>query len=232
MNNIFIIGCGGVGSWLTPSLCLLAGAKNITICDGDKLEHKNLNRQLFTEDDIGRNKAEALAEKYGCRAHPDWFHTGSFEIGSLDVLLVCVDNNPARRSALRATDMFNCMTIIGANETYSAEAYLYLPAWRDTRLDPRKYYDLSSDTGDPMAASIGCTGKAQEETPQLVSANFMAAALMQHLFVLWAMEARKFDLNSGKLFQNLPYKLNANLTRLENHLIGPEPVAKIENKEK
>ncbi len=54
MSKIYIIGAGGVGSWLTPAMCMLIKPEDITIVDGDKLEDKNLNRQLFNEEDIWR----------------------------------------------------------------------------------------------------------------------------------------------------------------------------------
>ena len=34
------------------------------ICDGDKVEPKNLVRQNFTEADLGENKARVIAERY------------------------------------------------------------------------------------------------------------------------------------------------------------------------
>jgi len=55
---------------------------------------------------------------------------------------------------------------------------------RGTPCDPRVYYPdiLTDTTGSPIHAA-GCTGEAQDETPQLVLANMWAAAHMLHL--LW-----------------------------------------------
>ena len=36
----------------------------ILVCDGDVVEEKNLIRQNFVEQDVGRNKAQVLAERY------------------------------------------------------------------------------------------------------------------------------------------------------------------------
>ena len=57
-----------------------------------------------------------------------------------------------------------------------------------------------------------CTGEAQKANPQLVSANFMAAALAQQLFVLWIMEKPKLD---SEVVSKLPFHLRSNLSRLE-----------------
>lgn len=228
--RIFIIGAGGVGSWLTPSLALLTQktehheGHQIILVDGDILEDKNLNRQLFTIHDLGENKASCLGRKYGINASNQWFANGVFEHEDTDWLIVCVDNNAARMEALSVADASGAQVIIAANETHSAEAYYYRRDWRKGPLDPRVYYpELAVDDGqDPMHRNAGCTGKAQEAKPQLVSANFMAAALAQHLFVLWAMEVPKMP-EQETVMPFLPHRLNSNLSRLEMVRVGEQP---------
>jgi len=211
----YLIGAGGVGSWLAPSLCLLTGQDNVTLIDGDELEEKNLNRQLFTRQHLRQNKATALSRLYNCHAIPAWYSMGRFHIEPEDVLMVCADNHPARLAALNECDARGCRAIVAANETHSSEAYYYQRSWRGTKLDPRVYYPdiLSVREGDPLAAAIGCTGEAQEQNPQLVSANFSAAALAQNLFVVWIMEAPKFEQDTLPF---LPHRLVSNLTKLES----------------
>lgn len=211
---IYIIGCGGVGSWICPSLCLLTDPQQVVVIDGDKLEEGNLNRQLFTEDEIGQNKADALAKKYGCRAWSDWYNVGVIAHEPEDWLIVAVDNSPARVAALAACDQFRCSAIVAANETTSAEAYVYRSEWKGTRLDPRVMYpDLLTDReGDPQAAAIGCTGVVQQAKRQLVSANFMAASLAQHLYVAWAIELPK--MTDPEIAAFLPHHLVSNMTHL------------------
>jgi molybdopterin/thiamine biosynthesis adenylyltransferase len=177
--RLIIIGCGGVGSWLAPQISRLG---ELTLVDGDTLEPKNLDRQLFESKHIGMNKAEALAEKLGASAVPQYLTRGSFEFRRSDVILCCVDNHAARRAVLDACDRRGCITIIGANETTDAEAYVYERAWQGTQADPRVRYPeiLTDTTGDPTAP-IGCTGQAADERPQLVTANAIAACLMASL---------------------------------------------------
>lgn len=223
MSKIYIIGCGGVGSWLAPCLIRLApdGKRLVTLVDGDTLEPKNMDRQLFDESDIGDNKAHALSRRYHCEFIDKWYSLGTVEHTPSDWLFVCVDNHPARLAALRACDMFGCSAIVGCNETTSAEAYIYRPEWRDTRLDPRVYYpEISSDrSGDPRAAAIGCTGESQLAKPQLVTANKMASSLMEWLFVAWAIELPKSD-DQSELIPHLPHKLVANMTKTETFKTG------------
>jgi hypothetical protein len=61
--NALIIGAGGVTSYMLPAL------KNsfdleANIIDGDKLEKKNLDRQLFRNNMVGEYKAKALMRQY------------------------------------------------------------------------------------------------------------------------------------------------------------------------
>jgi molybdopterin/thiamine biosynthesis adenylyltransferase len=210
---IYIIGVGGVGSWLAHTMTKLVEPKNVTLVDGDTLEQKNLDRQLFTEEDIGRNKALALSQQLKCGFIDHWYSRFEVKHSVYDWLFCCVDNNPGRKEVLASCDEHNCSAIIAANEVHSSEAYVYLPQWKDVQdLDPRWYYpDILKDaTGDVHAAAIGCTGEAQVANRQLVTANFMAAALASHLYVVWAMEARKASEDS---LPYLPHRLSQNLTK-------------------
>lgn len=223
MKKIYILGAGGVGSWLAPAICMLKDPADVTIIDGDTLEKKNLNRQLFDESDIGSKKADALGLKYGCPSVNKFYSHGMnlsgdsealVALDSSDWLLVGVDNNPGRAAALQSCDAYGCRAIFGANETTSSEAYYYDPRWRGTQMDPRIYYpEIGTDhSDDPRAAAIGCTGDSQRSNRQLVTANFMAAALMQHLFVLWEIERKKFK---REAIAHVPHRLRQNLTKFE-----------------
>ena len=223
MKHIFIIGAGGVGSWLTPAICLLKEPSSVTVVDGDILEEKNLNRQLFTEDDLDSNKALALSKKYRCGFNPNWYSHGSIPLDGTDWLLVGVDNNPARKAVLDSCDAYGCKAIFGANEMFSAEAYYYDPQWRGTEHDPRTYYPeiITDDRDDPRAAAIGCTGEVQKANRQLVSANFAAASLIMDLFVNWNMQRQNFD---REAMGHLPYRVRKNQSRYETYTLkGTKP---------
>lgn len=60
-DTVHIIGCGATGSWVGLSLARL-GVKEIHLYDFDEVENHNLPNQAFSFDEIGMNKAEALAQ--------------------------------------------------------------------------------------------------------------------------------------------------------------------------
>jgi len=61
-SKIAIFGLGGIGSWISNGLAQI-GIKKLRICDPDKIEISNLNRQLFfSEKDIGKYKVDVIQE--------------------------------------------------------------------------------------------------------------------------------------------------------------------------
>lgn len=118
--NIVVCGVGGTGSNLIPFLTQVVASskdKNITItlADGDIVEEKNLKNQKFTQKDIGKPKAEVLAERYK-RIYPDLdiYHYDRYitDVDTLvkllltnkrtytryfPILIGCVDNNATRQ---------------------------------------------------------------------------------------------------------------------------------------
>jgi hypothetical protein len=197
---VVLVGAGGVGSFLLPTL--LRTIRNhsdpdkspgVVVFDGDTLEKRNMERQLFDDSDVGSNKAEALVSKYSSyypnlRAMPEYF-TGQEEFDQPPLVICCVDNHPGRLRVLEACDLHRLRCILCGNGYTDAEAFFYHPDWKGTKLDPRRYYPeiATTHTGDPLAP-VGCTGEAQAAAPQLAIANFMAAGYGLHLLWIWTQE--------------------------------------------
>ena len=66
--KIVMLGAGGTGGHIAPHIYRLLYAldrpSRFIICDGDKVEFKNLVRQNFSPADLGENKTKILAERY------------------------------------------------------------------------------------------------------------------------------------------------------------------------
>jgi len=112
--KIYLVGCGGTGSWLAPHLVRLARFLRetrsvnvqVTFVDPDVVETKNVFRQNFCEAEVGGHKAELLALRYAAawgtsiEVHATRFEKGmvQLEYGDVGVILGCVDNAAARRA--------------------------------------------------------------------------------------------------------------------------------------
>jgi len=193
----YVIGCGGIGAWQAQALGrLLPEGSRLVLIDKDKIEKKNLDRQLFVKRDIGKNKAEALARHLGPRletqAEPEFFHE-DYELEADSIVFGGVDNHPARINILKACDRSGSCCFLAGNEYWDSEAYYYQKDWSGTELDPRWYYpDLLTDTsGDPLQPS--CTGEVQEADPQLATANMNAAGHSMFLYTFWRLKQPELE---------------------------------------
>ena len=123
--ELYLVGCGGTGSWLAPSLCRIARtlnekgkATNLIFIDPDIVEQKNVLRQNFCDAEIGLNKAQTLALRYSLswevsiEALPALFNP---EIVARDyylrerklkIIIGCVDNAIARQSIADALSQY------------------------------------------------------------------------------------------------------------------------------
>lgn len=122
--NLVLIGCGGTGGNLIPMLTRLMysfinskyyrKSIQLTLVDGDVVEEKNLFRQPFIKQDVGRNKAQIFAERYGgafgleVAYMPQYIHNRKEILNcmnkwdALDIIIGCVDNDETREIIYQA----------------------------------------------------------------------------------------------------------------------------------
>lgn len=212
-THIYVIGAGGVSSYLLPPLLktlryLSKKAPPVTVFDGDKLEPRNLERQLFVpasaeEKEYKASALVATAKVYEPEykeklfAINEYFH-GGIELADGGLLFICVDNHVARKAALQACDRYYCNAVIAANEYTDSQAIWYNPFNSGTILDPRVRYPeiLSDESGDPTSP-VGCTAEAAlQAAPQLAIANMTAAAYALQLFWFYCVAAPGMDKES------------------------------------
>lgn len=121
--TIVLVGCGGTGGFVAESLCrLLIGRQAaLYLVDPDRVEAVNVARQAFDLADVGRFKAEVLADRFSARFHREVcystlpfdarVHAAAFDRSSgLNLLIGAVDNAAGRRAiaqALGAADSRN-----------------------------------------------------------------------------------------------------------------------------
>jgi hypothetical protein len=214
MNRILLVGVGGGGSLLVGPMKQFAkyqmGDPEVHVFDHDKYETSNLARQNISESDIGKNKANVMAERYGLVAHPYKFNKSNVSDMEIynDIIISCADCHKARVDCLEVADETDSIAIICGNENISAEAYFYKPEWKGTKLDPRVYYPDLLERGEDRGHTINCQDeRALTQEPQLVVANNNSAAFGLHLLYFWTTVTSDFDMDHA------PYQISSSRNR-------------------
>lgn len=184
INNIAIAGAGGIGAYLAGFLYDLGVNRaqfpftdwSWTIFDDDTVDSTNLLHQNFTEDDLGRLKAEIVSERTVRLIKPEPRFMTAEDFPKFDVVFSCVDSMTFRR------DLYH----------YGfAHPELY---WVDGRCSSRNIGLFNSKVGEkPLRASLsesterrGCLLAVDKEkkvshiTPVIV-AGMMAQTFLNHL---------------------------------------------------
>ena len=130
---IAIIGAGGIGSWTTLALTRM-GCSNITVIDFDKVEAHNVGSQIFTEEDIGKPKVEALAGKIALLASGEVISTLDLKVEKDSplledifkdnkIIILAVDNMETRKMAMHEAEGKSVWLIDGRMVANSIEIY-------------------------------------------------------------------------------------------------------------
>jgi len=210
--KITVIGAGGTGGHIAPHLYRLLHSlerpTRVVICDGDIVEEKNLVRQNFISADLGRNKAQVLAERYANAfgleisyipefiedestlaelVKPDKFSVAPYsyeKYEGLSILIGCVDNNQSRRlchDVFKAAE--NLIYIDSGNGEFSGQIVCGIRRGGRTYYKPigDVYPDVLSET-DKFPTQLSCA-EAAVSAPQSIVANIMAStAVVSYLY--------------------------------------------------
>lgn len=152
-SHALVIGAGGLGS---PACLYLgsAGIGRITVCDHDKVDDTNLQRQIaHSSASVGRNKAESLRERLAqitafssVMALPERVAGEQLHalVASADVVLDCSDNFATRHAINRACVDLHKPLVSGAAVRFDGQISVF-----DLRhADAPCYHCLFPDQGD------------------------------------------------------------------------------------
>lgn len=136
VGNCHIIGCGSVGSTVADLLSRF-GINNIYLYDFDEVEAHNIVNQMFTYEDVGKNKAEAVAEHVK-KVNPDIENVKVFNEGYTnqnlnDYVFLCVDSIELRRSIVEALTMKVGVKAIFDFRTRLTDAQHYAADWNNLK---------------------------------------------------------------------------------------------------
>lgn len=133
-STALVVGCGGLGASALPYL-VSSGVGKLLIADPDQIDETNLQRQItYTERDIGRNKAEVMAEFLRARnsacqivAHPHYLQEADMMalVAQADVVLDCSDNFTTRQALNRACVAHRKPLVSGAAVRFDGQLAVY-----------------------------------------------------------------------------------------------------------
>lgn len=240
--DLFVVGAGGTGSYFLKEVSrFIMGNERVrqhinemVICDGDIVEEKNLARQNFQKEDIGRNKANVMADVLNDVFQTQWRSIPNYltsvdtlkevlnndaEVypdkrcgaNAIPVIVGCVDNHAAR---LLCESFFesatSCIYLDSANEFEDGEAVFAYKLNGKVIAPCRSSYFPDIKKGDLRNVTEMSCEELNSVSPQHIFTN-MAASLQ-----LLTEFSNLFDNNPspGVVFFN-PHKHYAEMMRKE-----------------
>ena len=188
-KTFVVLGAGGTGSWLVPSLSKMAD--NLILIDGDIVEEKNVSRQNFFESDIGKNKAEVIGDRYGITYVTDFIKSVEeleeileYAINDDIVLVGCLDNNATRHlvhEIYKKRD--NLIWIDSGNAERHGQSYVAIKDnGEEIYKSPIELDEaFSVVSGDERRPDQISCAEQSESAPQNITANVTAASTLLSL---------------------------------------------------
>ena len=219
-QTIRVVGCGGTGGFVAEGLArLLPPEWEIDLQDFDRVEERNLLRQNFFAQDLGRFKSEALAERLsnnyrraiGYYVIP--YSDDAHEFGrSGDIIIGCVDNAAARRAISKSStgwwidagnDQYSGQVLIGNSNEIRKDSYSENSKLARDVLKPHLQLPSILDPSSNTPVRIDCATAVQREEQSPVINQMMATLVLNSVDALinhrltW--QAQYVDLESGTL---------------------------------
>jgi molybdopterin/thiamine biosynthesis adenylyltransferase len=165
-SSALVIGLGGLGSTAASHLAG-AGIGRLLLCDRDRVELSNLQRQvLYRQSDVGRTKTDAAAAQLAALNREVEIDTFDAEAGlaavrEADVVLDCTDNFPARYAINAACVAARKPLISGAAIRFEGQLAVFDPpggaCYRCLYADGGEAAESCEEAGilGPVVATIG-----------------------------------------------------------------------------
>lgn len=194
MKKAIIIGAGGTSHHILPLIQMMDQTHSIEIWDGDSFEESNISRQFLALNNLGKNKAEAMAEYYSgitgkkITAVPNYFYRDALRMMRNTVIINLSDNHRCRRESRNWCMDTENILFCSAAEVDFGNAFIWHPSFQSTESDPFvRYPELETQDGDdPIRREGGCG--SINSSPQSSAANFMSAAMMLMIVRNWLFE--------------------------------------------
>lgn len=174
--HLYLVGCGGTGAWLSQTLIRLTKilttqgrSVSLTLIDHDLVEKANIPRQNFIQADLGLNKAQVLALRYGMAygvdvmAIPERFNPEMVraDYNTLSLIIGCVDNSAARIAIAKTLEENHSnaaprvLWLDGGNT--HTQGQVLLGSWSEPGQNPVLFAHIAQvDDANSFTKPLGC----------------------------------------------------------------------------
>lgn len=200
ISTIIQVGCGGTGCYIQYFLSrLLYSISEVprtryVLCDGDLVENKNLCRQNFVESDLGQNKAEKLAVRYGNVYNLPIEYVDNYiedqdtlrrllsanRSYDIPVLVGAVDNNASRQLFHQVFNTLDTIIYIDSgNDEITGQVVFGVKYNGDVLLPPLGdvYPDVLEDHDTTFKSQVSCSEQVISK-PQNIATNILAGQIV------------------------------------------------------
>lgn len=212
LAKVLVVGAGGLGSPVLQYL-VAAGVGEIGVADHDAVALHNLQRQvIFTEQDIGKNKAEAAVSHLQELNSTIYITSYPFKIQSsnalkiisgYDMVIDCTDNFPTRYLLNDACLITSKPYIYGAIHRFEGQVAVF--NLRETSANYRDLY--------PTPPAPGSVPSCEEEG--------VLGVLPGLIGTMQAIEAIKIITGSGEILDGVLVMIDAWETTMERMKVKP-----------
>lgn len=216
--SLLVVGSGGTGTYFLKEISRFLSRNetaaymisDMVICDGDIVEEKNLSRQCFSVEDIGRKKASVMAEVLNLSFNLHWsaypYFLSDMSVlenffnvysSSIPVIIGCVYNHGARILMEKFfSTRKDCIYFDAANEFSNGEVVFAYKAEGIVLAPCRSYYFPDILRGDTRnVIDISCE-ELNQVKPQHILANMAAGMQLLSGFI---------NLLNGKMMPGVAY---------------------------
>ncbi|MFQ5657258.1 MAG: ThiF family adenylyltransferase [Candidatus Methylomirabilales bacterium] len=204
MEQIKVIGIGGIGCALLPHLCRFLQHRGepvrVTLIDGDEFEGRNAERQAFPA--LGNKaqvKASELAREFdglSIRAVPEFVTEANVMecIRPGDVIFLAVDNHRTRKLVSDACEKLSDVVLIsGGNDLIDGNVQIHVRAGGcDLTAPITRFHPEIREPRDRSPAELTCEELAASATPQLLFTNLAIGSAMLNAYYAWRQGALRY----------------------------------------
>lgn len=230
--HFYLVGCGGTGGFCLETLArlLLDTDATVDVYDGDRVEAKNLKRQNFAVADLGKNKAQVLAdrltenlpENIQINVHPEYLTTNLATDWALlpdnetPIVISAVDNIATRRLINGAVaDLARVRPVIALDSGCHDQGGQVV-VWSNkpaVKQDLTKTSEVTLQSMLALLPEIDKIESSRDENPGLVTdcadeSNSKPQAMMANIFAGNLLASLAFDMSQNRAIAHNFYQVN------------------------